>query len=79
LFPGVLLRKTPKAEAEGFRPRKGLKRYPFDWLARQKIQAESPVSGPGPEMRPKFLHLYPGFDGGLLYSTGCFVLKLDEK
>jgi hypothetical protein len=26
-------------------PRKGLQRYPFDRLAGQKIQAESPVSG----------------------------------
>jgi hypothetical protein len=34
-----------EAKAFGFRPRKGLQRYPFARLVWQKIQAESPVSG----------------------------------
>jgi hypothetical protein len=38
-------RRACPAEAYWF-SRKGLQRYPFAWFTGQKIQAESPVSGP---------------------------------
>jgi hypothetical protein len=52
--PGVLRSKTPKANSEGVRPRKGLQRYPFDAAGGKRYKRKARFFAEQ-KMRPKFL------------------------